>query len=62
MLPSCASRREPEGEVKVELLEWIEVHGYVVDGPYRDIYHQVDQENNDAGSVTEIQFPIRKKS
>lgn len=45
-----------------DLLEWIEVHGYVVDGPYRDIYHQVDKENNDAGSVTEIQFPIRKKS
>jgi DNA-binding transcriptional MerR regulator len=40
------------------ILQWIEDHGYVVDGPYREIYHQTGAGASEA--VTEIQFPIKQ--
>jgi DNA-binding transcriptional MerR regulator len=39
------------------LLGWLEAHGYRLNGAYREIYHRNDEE---AESVTEIQFPIEK--
>jgi len=41
------------------LLEWIDVNGYRIVGPYREIYNK-HQKDNLSDTITEIQFPVEK--
>ena len=41
------------------LLEWIHANGYIIVGPYREIYIQHNQ-GTSSNSTTEIQFPVEK--
>ncbi|MEM7028039.1 MAG: MerR family transcriptional regulator [Chloroflexota bacterium] len=50
---------EESDEVYDNLLQWIEDNGYVVDGPYREIFHQPEADG-DIEALAEIQFPIRQ--
>lgn len=44
------------------LMTWIEIHGYRVAGPNRDVYLQgIESQAGSSGQVTEVQFPIQKK-
>ncbi len=42
------------------LCQWMEQHGYVVDGPVRDIYLRRGKCPESDDHLTEIQYPIRK--
>jgi len=42
------------------LMSWIEVNGYRIAGPNREIYLQGGDDPNDKSYVTEIQFPVEK--
>lgn len=42
----------------VALQTWIEANGHRVSGPLRDIYHHGGTAQDDAGYITEVQFPI----
>jgi len=47
------------------ILKWIEANGYRISGSSREIYLKTPSEvgdQNDPASVTEIQFPVAKKS
>lgn len=46
------------------LLNWIEVNGYRINGPEREIYLKtgVPLSQDDPSYVTEIQFPVARKS
>ncbi len=59
---ACAVHVGPYSEFDqayTAIMEWIETNGYQVGGPNREVYLQHD-ENNPAGNVTEIQFPVAK--
>ncbi len=43
------------------LLSWIDASGYEVDGPNRDLYYLQTQVQETAPTVTEVQFPVRKR-
>jgi DNA-binding transcriptional MerR regulator/effector-binding domain-containing protein len=42
------------------LCQWMEQHGYTIDGPVRDIYLRRGDCPESADHLTEIQYPIRK--
>jgi effector-binding domain-containing protein len=45
------------------LMEWISASGYRISAPEREIYHRgpsTPGDQNDAGCVTEIQFPVER--
>ncbi len=50
------------GDAYAALIKWIEVNGYQVCGPSREIYLRPshDGSQTDPNTLTEIQFPIRK--
>ncbi|MBU0510796.1 MAG: MerR family transcriptional regulator [Chloroflexi bacterium] len=45
-----------------ELVKWIELNGYLVDGPDREIYLRLPDfgKSGDESAITEIQVPVRK--
>ena len=51
------------GEAYNAILKWIDGNGFTVTGPCREVYlkppHKAGDQN-DPGTVTEIQFPVRK--
>jgi effector-binding domain-containing protein len=51
------------GEAYEALIKWIGENGYHVVGPGREVYlREAEKGNqNDPGTVTEIQFPVEKK-
>ncbi len=42
------------------LLGWLDAHGYVVNGPNRELYLNAGNAQDDPSFVTEIQFPVVK--
>jgi effector-binding domain-containing protein len=51
------------GEAYDAILRWLDGNGYQVTGPCREIYLQTPKpegNQNDPGTVTEIQFPVEK--
>lgn len=42
------------------LAEWIELHGYQIAGPQREIYLEIPANDNPDDLVVEIQFPVEK--
>jgi len=50
------------GEAYKALIKWIEVNGFTITGPCREIYLNPNQNgsHNDPNTVTEIQFPVTK--
>ncbi|QBD75834.1 MerR family transcriptional regulator [Ktedonosporobacter rubrisoli] len=50
------------GQAYDTLLKWIEVNGYEIDGPNRELYLHCGEpvRQDDASYITEIQFPISK--
>jgi len=44
------------------LLRWIEASGYAVTGPSRELYLQYQRGGDQSQYVTELQFPVAKKS
>lgn len=51
------------GEAYDSILKWVDENGYQVTGPCREIYLQPPKSEgnqNDPGTVTEIQFPVSK--
>ena len=50
------------GEAYEALLAWVEQNGYQVTGPNRDLYlHGPSQTQEAAETVTEVQFPVKRK-
>ena len=46
------------------VIKWIEVNGYQINGPGREVYLQPSAtlgDQNDPNTVTEVQFPVAKK-
>ena len=45
-----------------ELVKWIELNGYLVDGPDREIYLRLPDfgKSGDESAITEMQVPVRK--
>lgn len=43
------------------MFAWIDKHGYVVDGPYREIFPQAHSVETATEAIFEIQFPVKKK-
>ncbi|MEW6094857.1 MAG: MerR family transcriptional regulator [Chloroflexota bacterium] len=51
------------GEAYDAILKWVDENGYQVTGPCREVYLQGPKkqgDQNDPGTVTEIQFPVEK--
>lgn len=40
---------------------WIETNGYVIAAPGREYFHQLDWQNQQRNTVTELQFPVQKR-
>ncbi len=40
---------------------WIETSDYIIMGPGREIFHHIDWENEQKATVTELQFPVKKR-
>ncbi len=51
---------EEFGSAYGALLGWIEVGGYTIDGPSREVYLHFEPDGDPASFVTEIQIPVRK--
>jgi effector-binding domain-containing protein len=50
------------GQAYGDLLTWIEVNGYRIVGPNRDVYLRGPESGDDTSTyVTEVQIPVRKK-
>ena len=59
--PSAVHHGDFENLVQLHatLLDWVEVNGYRILGPYREIYVKSNRQN---GSATEVQYPVAKTS
>lgn len=41
---------------------WIERHDYTITGPGREIFHSIDWEHQQKATVTELQFPVTRRT
>ena len=66
MMMACTIHHGPFttiGEAYDAILKWIDINGYQVAGPCREIYLQPPKrqgDQSDPGTITEIQFPVKK--
>jgi len=45
-------------ELYAAFLVWIDVHGYRIDGPYRELFHPAGEGRYASEPLIEIQFPV----
>jgi predicted transcriptional regulator YdeE len=61
---ACTIHHGPYGDLPNAynaLLSWVDASGYQVVGPNRDLYYIQTQAQDKAPTVTEVQFPVRKR-